>query len=69
MAAQQRGDTPSGDLIEQYQQVQAAAEADPTILAYAHAQQEAQAFMGRVSDEITEGIGVDFTQLAGPSGC
>ena len=68
-AAQTRGDTPPPGVLEQLQQAHEAATADATIMAFAQAQQEAQAQMAELNDDLSEALGLDFASLTGRSGC
>jgi cell fate (sporulation/competence/biofilm development) regulator YlbF (YheA/YmcA/DUF963 family) len=49
--------------------LQSQVQANPTIMAYARAQQAALAFLPEVNLEISHLLGLDFAAVAGPSGC
>lgn len=67
--AQQQGGAPDADLLAELQQAQQQAQHDPQLTALAHAQQDAQALMPVLNEEISTVLGIDFSSLAGRGGC
>lgn len=49
--------------------LQSQVQANPTIMAYASAQQAALAYLPEVNLEISQLLGLDFAAVAGPAGC
>ncbi|MCL4465510.1 MAG: YlbF family regulator [Chloroflexi bacterium] len=61
------GVTPAA--LEQVRAMQREVQANPVIMQFAMAQQEAVAYLPQVNQEISELLGMDFASLAGPGSC